>query len=408
MRALLDVTGEALGSIRAHGFRSALTTLGIVIGVAAVIAVVSVMSGLSRSITQKFSGLGGDSLTVRSHTPLELSMQGRRNRLTLRDYEFIVQHVDEIRDVSPMFMAVSDFGADVAVRGKKTFTRILATTEGYQDAMQLFPRVGRFITGHDNRSRRRICVIGEKVRDALELPHDPTGQFITIADEPFLIVGVMEPRGEIFGFSQDDFVLIPFKTGLAIGDQVEPDVSITLKVDSIDRVEQAAERITALLRQLHRLKPGQANDFKVQTSEELNESFSEIVRMTGIVLAAMVSVSLLVGGIGIMNIMLVSVTERTREIGSAKALGATPSRIMQQFLLEAALLSLAGGVVGVVLGYAIGFLVSSVLPGIGSAVVPWWAVGLSFAFATAVGLVFGLLPAAKAARMDPITALRHE
>ena len=218
----------------------------------------------------------------------------------------------------------------------------------------------------------------------------------------------MEPRGEIFGFSQDDFVLIPFKTGLAIGDLAEPDVSITLKVDSLDRVEQAAERITALLRQLHRLKPGQANDFKVQTAEELNESFSEIVQMTGVVLAAMVSVSLLVGGIGIMNIMLVSVTERTREIGIAKALGATPARIMQQFLLEAALLSLAGGVVGVVLGYAIGLLVSSVLPGVGSAVVPWWAVGLSFAFATVVGLVFGLLPAAKAARMDPITALRHE
>ena len=408
MRALLDVAAEAVGSIRAHGFRSILTTLGIVIGVAAVIAVVSVMSGLSRSITQKFSGLGGDSLTVRSYTPLELSMQGRRNRLSLRDYEFIVQHVDEIRDVSPMFMAVSDFGADVAVRGKKTFTRILATTEGYQDARQLFPRVGRFITGHDNRSRRRICVIGEKVRDALDLPHDPTGRFITIAGEPFLVVGVMEPRGEIFGFSQDDFVLIPFKTGLAIGDLAEPDVSITLKVDSLDRVEQAAERITALLRQLHRLKPGQANDFKVQTAEELNESFSEIVQMTGVVLAAMVSVSLLVGGIGIMNIMLVSVTERTREIGIAKALGATPARIMQQFLLEAALLSLAGGVVGVVLGYAIGLLVSSVLPGVGSAVVPWWAVGLSFAFATVVGLVFGLLPAAKAARMDPITALRHE
>ncbi|MFP7722610.1 ABC transporter permease [Lysobacter sp. A3-1-A15] len=408
MRALLDVAGSALGSIRAHGFRSLLTTLGIVIGVAAVIAVVSVMSGLSRSITQKFSGLGGDSLTVRSYTPLELSMQGRRNRLSLRDYEFIVEHIDDIRDVSPMFMAVSDFGTDVAVRGNKTFTRILATTEGYQDARQLFPRVGRFITDHDNRSRRRVCVIGEKVRDALELPRDPVGQFINIAGEPFLIVGVMEPRGEIFGFSQDDFVLIPFKTGIALGDGSEPDVSVTLKVDSLEGVDQAAERITGLLRQLHRLKPGEPNDFKVQTAAELNESFSEIVRMTGVVLAAMVSVSLLVGGIGIMNIMLVSVTERTREIGIAKALGATPGRIMQQFLLEAALLSFAGGAVGVAIGYAIGFVVSTILPGVGAAVVPWWAVGLSFAFSTAVGLVFGLLPAAKAARMDPITALRYE
>jgi len=122
----------------------------------------------------------------------------------------------------------------------------------------------------------------------------------------------------------------------------------------------------------------------------------------------MVSVSLLVGGIGIMNIMLVSVTERTREIGVAKALGATPARILQQFLLEAALLSLGGGVLGVVLGYAIGFVVSAVLPGVGAAVIPWWAVTLSFAFSTAVGLVFGLLPAAKAARLDPITALRYE
>ncbi|MGS1079562.1 ABC transporter permease [Pseudoxanthomonas beigongshangi] len=408
MRTLLDVAASALGSIRAHGFRSLLTTLGIVIGVASVIAVVSVMSGLSNSITQRFSGLGGDSLTVQSHTPLSLSMQGRRNRLTLKDYEFIVQHIDEIRDVSPLFMAFGDFGSDVGIRGKTTFTRVLATTEGYQDSRQVYPRVGRFISSHDDRSRRRVCVIGERVRELLDMPDNPVGQFLTIAGEPFLVIGVMEPRGEIFGFSQDDFVVVPFNTGLAVSDGVEPDISITLKVASLDMVDQASQRITSLLRQLHRLKPGQANDFKVQTAAELNASFGEIVRMTGVVLAAMVSVSLLVGGIGIMNIMLVSVTERTREIGVAKALGAPPGRILHQFLLEAALLALGGGVLGVVLGYAIGFVISTVLPGVGAAVVPWWAVVLSVAFSTAVGVIFGLLPAAKAARLDPIAALRYE
>jgi len=408
MRMLLDVCGTALGSIRAHGFRSLLTILGIVIGVAAVIAVVAVMSGLSQSITQRFSGLGGDSLTVQSHTPLSLSMQGRRNRLTLRDYEFIVEHIEEIQEVSPLFMAFGDFGSEVAIRGKTGFTRVLATTEGYQDSRQVFPRLGRFISSHDDRSRRRVCVIGEKVRQSLDIQGNPVGQFLSIAGEPFLIIGVMEPRGEIFGFSQDDYVVIPFNTGLAVSDGSQPDVSITLKVASLDAVDQAAQRITGLLRQLHRLKPGQPNDFKVQTAAELNASFAEVVRMTGVVLAAMVSVSLLVGGIGIMNIMLVSVTERTREIGVAKALGAPSRRILQQFLIEATLLALGGGVLGVALGYAIGLLVSTLLPGVGSAVVPWWAVALSVTFSTAVGLLFGLLPAAKAARLDPITALRYE
>ncbi len=408
MRSLLDAFSTALGSIRAHSFRSVLTTLGIVIGVAAVIAVVSVMTGLSQSITQRFSGLGGDSLTIQSYTPLDLSMQGRRNRLSLRDYEFIVAHTDDISEVSPMFFAFGEFGADVEARGKKTFTHVLATTERYQDVRQVFPRVGRFITDFDNRSRRRICLVGEKVRDVLGLPDNPVGKYITIAGEPFLVIGVMEPRGELFGFSQDDYVIIPFNTGLAASGDVEQDIAVTLKVTSMEVVAQTAERITALLRQLHQLKPGKPNDFKVQTSAELNQSFSEIVAMAGAVLVAMVGVSLLVGGIGVMNIMLVSVTERTREIGIAKALGATPARIMTQFLLEAALLTLGGGVLGVLLGFSIGFAVTAVLPGLTTATIPWWAVALSFLFSTAVGLTFGFMPAVKAARLDPITALRYE
>jgi putative ABC transport system permease protein len=408
VRAWADILGQAFGSIRAHAMRSMLTTLGIVIGVCAVIAVVSVMTGLSQSISQKFSGLGGNSLTVQSHTPFELSMQGRRNRLGEADYDFLVGHLDGVTDVSPMFMAMGDFGGEVGARGRSAFTQVLATTSGYQDARQAYPRSGRFISDSDNTSRRRICVIGEKLRENLGLAWDPVGEFINIGGEPFRIVGVMEKRGELFGFSQDDYALIPFNTGLALSHGSLPDISITLKVPAIDDLDQVKERITALLRKRNNLAPGEANHFKVQTPDQVNASFRQIVDMTGVVLAAMVSLSLLVGGIGIMNIMLVSVTERTREIGIAKALGATPGRIMAQFLLEAALLSLMGGLAGACLGFAIGHFAAQLIPGIGAASVPWWSVVLSVVFSSAVGLVFGFLPAAKAARMEPIAALRYE
>ena len=336
-------------------------------------------------------------------------MQGKRNRLSLRDYEYLLHHIEDINSVTPMFLALSDFGGSIQYGGQSSVSRILATTPSYQDTQSVYPSVGRFITDADDRSRRRVTVIGTALRDNLKLPENPVGEFIEMGGEWFRIVGLMEERGEMFGFSQDDYAIIPFGTGLALSSNaLRQDISITFNVNDIEQIEPVSDRVTSLLRRLHGLKPGQRNDFKVETARQLTESFAGIINTMTLVLGSVVGVSLLVGGIGIMNIMLVSVTERTREIGISKALGAKRHHILMQFLIEATALSLLGGLIGLVIGYALGFGAARLIPGFPDAVVPWWAVALALGFSTLVGVVFGLMPAAKAARMDPIEALRYE
>lgn len=396
-------------SIRAHSFRSFLTSLGIIIGVASVIAVVSIVQGLSSSIVGQFKGLGADSLTVRAETSFAEQMQGKRNVLSMDDFERIVTHIDGISNVSPTFGPFGEFGTTVRYAGQSTFTRVTAVTQAYQDANQTFPKVGRFISKSDDDSRRKVCVIGTKLREKLKLPDNPVGLFLEIGGEWFKIIGLNEERGETLGMSRDDYVLIPFKVGAAVaGNDVKLDINISFNVDDIEQLEAIQGRLTVLLRQAHKLKPGQPNDFKVQTSQELMDTFENIIAMMTLVLGGIVSISLLVGGIGIMNIMLVSVTERTREIGICKALGAQKHHILMQFLIEATTLSLLGGLIGLALGYLLGFGASKMIPDFPDAVVPWWAILMAFGFSSAVGIIFGIMPAAKAANLNPIDALRYE
>jgi putative ABC transport system permease protein len=408
MFSVIESFRSALLSIRAHGFRSFLTTLGIIIGVASVITVVSIVQGLSYSISSEFKGLGSNSLTVRAYTSFEDAMQGKHNRLSLADYHQIVEHIDDISHVSPSFMPFG-FGATVRNGSQSAFTQVSAVSKVYEDANQVFPEYGRFISQSDDQSRRKVVVIGSKLRENLKLPENPLGQFIEIGGEWFKIIGVNESKGETFGFSKDDYALIPFSVWQAIaGDASKIDITITFDVNQMDQLDAVQDRLGALLRQLHHLRPGQGNDFKVQTAQQLTETFSKVIDMMTLVLGGIVSISLLVGGIGIMNIMLVSVTERTREIGICKALGAQRHHILLQFLIEATTLSMLGGVIGLALGYLLGFLAAKMIPGFPDAVVPWWAVALAFGFSSAVGMVFGIMPAAKAANLDPIDALRYE
>jgi putative ABC transport system permease protein len=409
MFSVIESFRSALQSIRAHSFRSFLTTLGIIIGVASVITVISIVQGLSHSIKGEFEGLGANSLTVYADTPREDMMQGKRNYLSINDYEKIVENIDGISNVSPFFAPFIGPGTTVRYSGQSTFTQISAVKSVYQKTNLYYPLYGRFISDSDEASRRKVVVIGTKLRENLKLPENPVGIFIEIGGEWFKIIGINESQGEIFGFSKDDYALIPFSVGQAIaGGSSKLNITVTFTVSDMEQLIPIQDRLTALLRQLHHLKPGQKNDFKVKTSDQLMETFSNVIDMMTLVLGGIVSISLLVGGIGIMNIMLVSVTERTREIGICKALGAQRHHILLQFLIEAMVLSLLGGIIGLGIGYFLGFMAAKMIPGFPDAFVPFWAVALSLGFSTAVGMIFGIMPAAKAANLDPIEALRYE
>jgi putative ABC transport system permease protein len=409
MFMLLESIRSALESIRAHSFRSLLTSLGIIIGVMSVIAVVSIVQGLSHTVNAQFAGLGGNSLTIRSYTPFKKQLQGRFAKLRDSDMRLISSRIDGISDITPILYTQSGRRGGISYRSQTSFSQVIGIGPSYLEVNSVFPEQGRFFTRDDDARRRLVCAVGVDVIENLEIPGNPIGKFFRVGDEWCKIVGVIEKRGELLGFSQDDYVLLPYGTAKRImGTSRDLDIQIQLLVDDINRQEEVKDRIRRVLRQEHGLKSGQPDDFKVQTAEQLTESFNVVINTITAVSAGIVGISLLVGGIGIMNIMLVSVTERTREIGILKALGATRQDILLQFLIEAMALCIIGGLVGVALGYGLGVLVSTVLPGFPEAHVPLWAVTLSFGFCAVVGVIFGIVPAAKAANLNPIDALRYE
>lgn len=405
----LDSLRSAFEAIRANGLRSFLTTLGIIIGVAAVIAVISIVQGLSHTVNAQFQGLGADSVTIRSHTSFQQAMRGRFSLLEEADLRAIQHRVEGISHITPVLFSPDGRTGQVGYRSRNHFTQVIGVGHAYMDVTGVMPQEGRFFSRSDEERRRLVCLIGTEVAEQLELPDSGLGEFIRIGDDWCRVIGVLERRGELFGMSQDDLVLLPYNTmRRLIGSTRRTDIQIQLKVVDVERMEEVTERIRRVLRQQRGLRSGQADDFRVQTAEQLTESFNAIVNTVTAVAGGIVGISLLVGGIGIMNIMLVSVTERTREIGILKALGATRGDILLQFLIEAVLLCLLGGLIGLALGYGVGALAATLLPGFPPAHVPLWAIVLSVGFSAAVGIVFGILPAAKAAQLDPIDALRYE
>jgi putative ABC transport system permease protein len=406
MTLLLESLRSALASIRAHRLRSFLTSLGIVIGVASVITVISLIQGLSKSVSDQFAGLGGNGLTIRAHNEFKEVMRGKVNHLQFEDVEQLRLHVDEIRDLSPVF---SPGFSEVRFTGMSASAQVMATSASYQEVNQRYARLGRFISDSDNAGARRVAVVGEKLAEDLHLPENPVGQFVLYANEWFKIIGVMEKRGEVFGMSQDNYLIIPYKTGQSIiGNNTRPQLQITLAVRDLGRLDETRQQVGRVMRLAHRLKAGEKDDFEIESADQLAKSFDKLSTTVTLVMGGIVGIALLVGGIGIMNIMLVSVKERTREIGICKAIGARSRDILMQFLIEAVTLSLLGGLLGLVIGYGLGFAIASMIPDFPPAVVPWWAVMLSVLFSGTVGVVFGVVPASQAARLDPIEALRYE
>ena len=405
--ALIESSRSALMSIFAHRLRSFLTTLGIIIGVASVIAVISVTQGMSAFIGETFASLGTNSLTIQSYTPFEDQMKGIRARLTPDDLELIERRADGIASITPILYA--NRSSQIKYGSQTAFSQIMGTTYAYQDVAQSYTQAGRFLAQSDNLTRRRIAVIGEDVRENLSLPENPINEYVEIGGEWFKIVGLLDSMGDIMGMSRDDIVLVPYATMVSLqGNQARTDIQIQLSLSESAELEDVTTQLSTLLRNAHNLGSDEDDDFRIQTAEQLMEEFNQIIGMVTVVIGGIVGISLLVGGIGIMNIMLVSVTERTREIGICKAIGAKRHHILMQFLIEALLLSLLGGLIGLATGFGLGTLIANTIPGFPPASIPFWAIALALGFSGFVGVLFGILPAAKAATLDPIDALRYE
>ncbi len=397
----------AVAALRANLMRSILTTLGIIIGVAAVIAVVSIVQGLQFTITNQLQGVGATFIVVTPETDRDFpGMVARQIKLTYDDGKAIEERVPGVKILTPAI-----FGRSVLkYRDRKhTPAAVIGVNENWQDVNNHTVDRGRFFSRVDTENRRKVVVVGEEVVDELNLGPQPLGKEIYLDAYPATVIGVMEKKGQSLGMNVDDLVFVPFDSALALfgrnaGDQVQ----LRMQAESAGMVEQVKDGITRLLRQRHRLPSGEPDDFEIQTQDEILETVNTILGSVTAVVGGVVGIALLVGGIGIMNIMLVSVTERTREIGVRKAVGARRQDVLVQFLIEAITLSLIGGAIGLAIGYGLGTVAANMIPDFPPAHVPLWAVILAFGFSAGVGIFFGIYPAAKASRLDPIEALRYE
>lgn len=408
LHATLEGSKAAFLSIRAHALRSALTTLGIIIGVAAVITVVAIMQGLSHSISSQLDDLGSDMITLRAYTPTEQQMLGVYNRLHHDDFLMLKSRITQVEDMTATMQAFS-MGSQVQYGRNSTQTQIIGTDSSYQNVVRVYPELGRFLSSSDDDHRRRVAFIGSSLIQKLELPSNPIGEFINLSGDWFRIIGIAETRGSLFGFDQDNYIIAPFSTIRSLtGERAARNIEVMFRPAAGVNPEQVQQQMRHLLRQHQGLQSNDKDTFEFISAERMIEQFSSITQSVTLVAGGVVGISLLVGGIGVMNIMLVSVTERTREIGIVKALGATPQFILLQFLVEALVLSLFGGIIGLVFGYGIAALIGLMMPAMPDALVPLWAIFLSIGFTTLIGVVFGLAPAIKASKLNPIDALRYE
>lgn len=406
--AIIEGTKAALQAIRANAMRSALTCLGIIIGVAAVITVVAVMQGFTKQINDQLADMAPDVTSIKPYTTPQQEMLGKRSYLTVRDFETLKGKVQGFDTITAQMMAFRFQGA-VEYKGESHNTRVVGTESNYQKVYRIYPEMGRYIRPQDDDKRRRVAFIGETLIEKLKLPENPVGEYIKLGGEWFRIIGVAEKQGSFLGFDQDDYINIPISTMQILeGNARKPYFQIMFRLKPDVDEAQTLAQMKRILRQNHKLGPDDHDDFEFETAEKARENIDKFTGSATAITAGIVGISLLVGGIGVMNIMLVSVTERTRIIGTLKALGATPGFIMLQFLVEAVVLSLFGGVIGLITGYGAAAAISAIVPGMPAAYIPMWAILLSFGFTSAIGVIFGLVPAIKAARLNPIDALRYE
>ena len=395
----------AWASLVANKLRSLLTMLGIIIGVAAVIALVSIGNGVKQDIEDSISSLGSNLLVVMPgapRTPGVRPSQGSMKSLKISDYEAIAK-LEGVKAASPM----TNGSYVVIYQNKNWTTSVAGVNANFQDVNNWTMTSGRFFSDKNVQNRERVAVVGQTVVKNLFADEDPVGKEIRVKNIPFRVIGVLKSKGNgTMGNDQDDTVLIPYTTSMERVEGIDylRMVYVVAKDDEgIDRLQADIEN---LLRVRHNIKDTNLDDFNIQNMKSIMETVAQTTGTFTLFLGAVAAISLVVGGIGIMNIMLVSVTERTREIGVRTALGATYSVIVTQFLIEAIVISLMGGFIGIAFGIGASKVIGMV-SGM-STVVSVPTIIMSFAFSMAIGLIFGIYPARKAAKLNPIDALHYE
>lgn len=403
----------AFDAIRAHKLRSGLTTLGIMIGVLTVIGMLALIDGFNKMVAKQLSSLGTTTLYVQrqglvmSHDDW-LKARGRKN-LTIEDAYAVRDNCPSVLRVAPML----EYMTNVKYQKQEVLgTEITGTTPEFQYIANHEIADGRAMSTVDETNKRQVCMIGHTLMEKLFGVQDPLGKEITIGGNRFEVIAVLEKKGSFLGNDQDNMVIIPISTFQKnFSGQIRSrgrfgSVTIAVQPLDADHVEQAKDEITELLRRRRKVPPSKPDDFGIVTADQIMGIFKKITAGVFGLMIGVTLLSLLVGGIGIMNIMLVSVNERIKEIGIRKAIGARKKDIMQQFIIEAVTLSTVGGVVGMLLGFIIAGLISLTLKL--PSTVSWWSVLLGFGFSAAVGIFFGWYPAQRAAELDPIEALRYE
>ncbi len=395
----------AWASLIANKMRSILTMLGIIIGVAAVIALVSIGNGVKQDIQNSISSLGSNLLMVMPGAPRTPGVRpsaGSMKSLKVSDYEAISK-LDGVKAASPM----TNGSYVVIYQNKNWTTSVSGVSYNYLDVNNWSMKSGRFLSEKNVQNRERVAVVGKTVVKNLFGDEDPVGAEIRVKNIPFRIIGVLNSKGSgAMGNDQDDMVIIPYTTAMERVEGIDYLRMIYVVGKDENGIDRLQSDIENLLRVRHGIKDTNLDDFNIQNMNSIMETMDETTGTLTLFLGAVAAISLVVGGIGIMNIMLVSVTERTREIGVRKALGATYSVIVTQFLIEAVVISLMGGIIGIILGIG-----SSKLIGMASGmstVISVPTIVMSFAFSMAIGLIFGIYPARKAAKLNPIDALHYE
>ena len=406
MKTFLAAVRLALRAIARSKLRSGLTVLGILIGVAAVVIVVALGTGVRQKVLGEISSLGANIIYIWPQaTNASGAKQNQSGRLTEADGIAIAKEAQSVADVTPF----SSLSAQIVADDKNAATQVMGTTLSYLRVRDFKLVGGQAWTESDELLKAKVCVIGDTVRENLFEGRDPIGQYVRVGRYPYRVVGLLAKKGQSpFGEDQDDRILMPIGSFRARVLPTSPGRVQQLMASATDErtVDRAVQQIEQILRQRHHIDPDDEPDFVIRTQAEFRKSQEEIFDSLQVLLSSIAAVSLLVGGIGVMNIMLVSVTERTREIGIRMAIGAAEGDIMVQFLVEAVVLSLIGGLSGLAIGLA---LINVLTKALGwSMELPIGAVIAALGTSGGIGVVFGFFPARRAARLDPIVALRNE